>query len=116
MWEHIPKNIFVTLPNLEFGVYHAAVHFDRMKASVSIYEKLNFAPGVDMLKVCKKRNLKRVSLANQRARLKNKLRRQILRAKKISKNDKLLEKERHLYVPGGFYIYSSIIMSCNILL
>ena len=46
-----------------------------MKASVIIYEKLSFAPGVYMLKGCKKRNLKRVSLANQRAFPKNKLRR-----------------------------------------
>ena len=30
---------------------------------------------------------------------KNKLRRQILRSKKMSKNDKLLEKEDHIYVP-----------------
>ena len=73
-----------------------------MKASALIYEKLNFAPGVYILKGCKKRNLKRVNLANQRACPKNKLRRQILRAKKMSKNDKLLEKEDHLYVPGGF--------------
>ena len=52
-----------------------------------------------MLKGFKKRNLKRVNLVNQRASRKNKLRQQILWGKKMSKNDKLLEKD-HRYVPG----------------
>ena len=70
-----------------------------MKASVLIYEKLSFVLVVYMLKGFKKRNLKRVNLVNQRASRKSKLRRQILRGKKMSKNDKLLEKEGHMYVP-----------------
>ena len=49
IWERIPKNTFVTLSNLQFGVYDGAAHCNiRMKASVLIYEKLNFvsvAPG-----------------------------------------------------------------------
>ena len=72
IWERIPKNTFVTLPNLEFGVYDGVAHSNiRMKASVLIYEKINFAPVVSMLKGFKKRNLKRVNLVNQRASLKN---------------------------------------------
>ena len=71
-----------------------------MKASVLILEKHNFVPGVYMLKGFKKRNLKSFNLVNQRASRKNKLRRQILQGKKMSKNDKLLEKEDHIYVPG----------------
>ena len=47
-----------------------------MKASVLTYEKLNFVPGVYMLKRFKKRNLKKVNLPNQRATPKSKLRRQ----------------------------------------
>ena len=73
-----------------------------MKASVLINEKLNFVSVVYMLKEFKKRNLKRVNLVNQRASRKNKLRQQILWGKKMSKNDKLLEKEDHIYVPGKF--------------
>ena len=50
-WERIPKNTFVTLPNLEFGVYDGVAHCNiRMKASVLIYEKLNFVSVVYMLK------------------------------------------------------------------
>ena len=49
-----------------------------------------------------KRNLKKINLANQQACLKNKLRGQILWANKMSKNDKLLEKEDNLYVRGRF--------------
>ena len=90
IWEFIPKNTFVTLPNLEFGVYDGVAHCNiRMKASVLIYEKLNFVPAVYML-----------NLVNQQASQKSKLRRQILQGKKMSKNYKLLEKEDHIYVPG----------------
>ena len=65
-WERIPKNTFVTLPNLEFGVYDGIAHCNiRMKASVLIYEKLKFVLVVYMLKGFKKRNLKRLYLVNQ---------------------------------------------------
>ena len=45
------QKTFVTLPNLEFGVYGCVAHCNiRMKASVSIYEKLNLISVVYMLK------------------------------------------------------------------
>ena len=51
IWERIPKNTFFRLPNLEYGVYDGVTHCNiRMKASVLIYEKLNFVPVVYMLK------------------------------------------------------------------
>ena len=51
IWERIPKNTFVTLPNLEFGVYDGAAHCNiKMKAPVLIYEKINFVPVVYMLR------------------------------------------------------------------
>ena len=66
IWERIPKNTFATLPNLEFGAYDGVVHCNiRMKASVLIYEKLNFSSVIYILKRFKKRNLKRVNLVNQ---------------------------------------------------
>ena len=90
IWERIPKKTFVILPNLDFGVYNGVAHCNiRMKVSVLIYEKLNFVPVVYMLKGFKKYNLKRVNLVNQRASLKNKLRRQILRGKKCPKMAKV---------------------------
>ena len=54
-----------------------------MKASVLIYEKLNFVSVAYMLKRFKKHNLKRVNLLNQRVSRKNKLRQQILWGNKI---------------------------------
>ena len=66
IWERIPKNNFVTLPNFEFGVHDGVAHCNiRMKASVLIYEKLSFVLVVYMLTGFKKRNLKRVNLVNQ---------------------------------------------------
>ena len=51
IWERIPKNTFVTLPNLEFGVCVGVAHCSiRMKASVLVYEKFNFVSVVYMLK------------------------------------------------------------------
>ena len=75
--------------------------------SVLICKKLNFIPVVYMLKRFKKRNLKRINLVNQLVIWKNKLRRQTLWGKKMPKNDKLLEREDHIYVPGNILKYSS---------
>ena len=76
IWERISKNTIITLPNLEFGVYDGEAHCNiKIKASVLIFEKLNFVPVVQILKRLKKRNLKRVNLVNLRASQKNKLRR-----------------------------------------
>ena len=58
IWEHIPKNTFVTLPNLDFGAHDGIAHCNiRTKDSVLIYEKINFVPVVYMLKGFKTRNL-----------------------------------------------------------
>ena len=44
IWKRIPKTTFVTLPNLEFGIYDSVANFNiGMKALILIYEKLNFA-------------------------------------------------------------------------
>ena len=78
------ENTFVTLPNLEFGVYDGVAHCNiRLEASVLIYGKLNFVPVIYMLKEFEKHNLKRVNVVNQRASRKNKLRRQISQGKKM---------------------------------
>ena len=67
LWERIPKNTLVTLPNLQFGVYDAVARFNiGMKASVLIYVKLHIIPGVYMKRGCKKINIKRLSIANSR--------------------------------------------------
>ena len=55
-----------------------------------------------MLRGGNKYNIKRVNSANQRITPKNKLRQQVLRAKKMTKSEKLIEKEGDLYIPGGF--------------
>ena len=117
IWERISKNTFVTLPNLEFGVYDGVTHYCniRMKATVLIYEKLNFVPVVYMLQGSKKRNFIRVNLVNQRASRKDKRRQKIFRGKKMSKNDKVLEKGDHIYVPGKtkYILYLDV---CNVIL
>ena len=66
-----------------------------------------------MLRGGNKYNIKRVNSANQRITPKNKLRQQVLRAKKMTKSEKLIEKEGDLYIPGGFWIlFSRFCFSC----
>ena len=56
IWERFPKNTFVTVLNLEFGVYDYVARYNiRTKVSVLIYEKLNFVFVVYMRKGFKKR-------------------------------------------------------------
>ena len=60
-------NVFrkrLSLHDQIFGVYDAVANFNiEMKPSVLIYEKLNFASGVHMLRGCNKYNIKWVNLA-----------------------------------------------------
>ena len=94
IWERILKTIFVTLPNLEFGVCDVVAPCSiRMKVPVLIFEKLNFVPVVCMLKGFKKGNLKSVNLVNQCTSRKNKLKQQILRGKKCPKLTNYLKKK-----------------------
>ena len=80
-----------------------------MKASGSIYAKLNFVPGVYMLRGCNKYNIKRVNLANQqitpKRRRRRVLRRRVMWAKKITKSDKLIEKEGDFIYQEDFEYY-----------
>ena len=74
----LQKNTFVALPNLGFGVYDVVAHCNiRMKIILFLWYK-----------EFKKLNLKRANVVNQQVSWKNKLRRQILRGKKMSKYDK----------------------------
>ena len=103
IWNRIPKDDFASLPRLQFDVYDAVSNFDiGMKASVLTYGKLGFASGIYTTKGCKEFNAKRVSLAVSRLTPKRKLRRQLLRAKKLSKNEKMDLKGGELYAPGTF--------------
>ena len=97
------KNNFVTLPNLEFGVYNDVANFNiGMKALVLIYEKLNFPPSVHMLRGCNKYNIKRVNL--------------VLWAKKMIKSDKLIEQEDFKYylVDFIFFLFCIQVNRCSI--
>ena len=68
---------------LTVWTYDAVSNFNiGMKASVLTYEKLGFDAGVCTLRGCKKFNAKCISLPNSRIIPKNKLGRQLLRAKK----------------------------------
>ena len=47
IWDRIPKDMFVLLPSLQFGVYDVVSNFNiGMKASVLTIEKIGFDAGV----------------------------------------------------------------------
>ena len=102
IWERIPKSNYISLAQLEFGVYDAVANFNiGRKASVLIYEQLDMIPGVSTLDGCNYLNSKRLSRSTYKNTDSNKLRRKILRGKKLQKADKDLEVEGELYIPGG---------------
>ena len=46
IWDRIPKNNYVSLDNLKFGVYNAVGNYNiGMKSTVLIFEKLEMIPG-----------------------------------------------------------------------
>jgi hypothetical protein len=103
IWDRIPKQTFVSLTQLEIGVYDAVANFNiGAKASIDILKQLDMEPGFHMIAGCKASNDERLRKAEIRMNPDKKLRRQILRAKKLKKNEKIIEKEGDLYVPGGF--------------
>ena len=59
-------------------------------------------PGVFTLKGCKGLNARRLRFAEYKAEKHNKLKRQVLRAKKLTKNDRLKESGPTLYKAGAF--------------
>ena len=61
IWDRIPKTRYLSLTQLELGVYDAVTNFNiGKKASVLIYEKLNLIPGTFTLQGCDTINRKRL--------------------------------------------------------
>ena len=88
---------------LKFGVYDAVAKFNiGMKSSIVVYEKLNMIPGYYTIKGLNDINKIRIKWSIYRGNLRNKLRRQKLRAEKRKKCGKTLEKEGKTYETGGF--------------
>ena len=103
IWDRMPKDTYVSLSNLELGVYDAVANFNiGFKATVLVYEKLVLIPGKYTLNGCKHLNAKRLKFSQYRSNAGNKTRRQMLRAKKLRKTDKLKESEGKIYEAGGF--------------
>ncbi|XP_065658536.1 uncharacterized protein LOC136083057 [Hydra vulgaris] len=85
MKDRIPKQTFVSLTQLEIGVYDAVAYFNiGAKASFDIFKELNMEPGFHMIAGCKVLNNERKRNAEYRINPDNKSRRQFLRVKKPS--------------------------------
>lgn len=103
IWERIPKNTFVSITQLNFGVYDAVSNFNiGRKASVLLYEQLQMIPGEYTLKGCKRINQRRVSQAEYKNSDFSKHRRKLLGGRKHKIQDKLENTEGKLYESGGF--------------
>ena len=102
IFDRIPQQTFVSLTQLEIGVYDAVANFNiGAKASIDILKILDVEPSFHTIAGCKASNNERIRKVEIRMNPDKKLRRQILLGKKLKKNDKIIEKG-DLYVPGGF--------------
>ena len=53
VWQRLPKTKYVSLTQLELGVYDAVSNFNiGRKASAHLFEKLNMIPGIYTLQGC----------------------------------------------------------------
>ena len=98
IWDRIPKTRYVSLTQLELGVYDAVANFNiGKKASVLIYEKMNLIPGKFTLQACDKINRKRLSSSKFKEMDSTRKRRKIRRGKAKQKDDKNESKEGQTY-------------------
>ena len=94
IWQRIPKTKFVSLKQLEFGVFDAVSNFNiGRKASILIYEKTKIRPGKYMLEGCSNLNKKRLRLSNYKSKDTSKNKRKVLRGMKKQKADKDKDEE-----------------------
>ena len=65
IWDRVPKTMFCTMEQLQFGLYDAVANFNvGRKATVLIYEKLGIVPGRYLIDGCRNKNRKRLYHAN----------------------------------------------------
>ena len=103
IWDRIPKTRYVSLTELELGVYDAVANFNiGKKASVLIYEKINLIPGKFTLQVCDKISRKRLLTSKYKEIDSTKTRRKIGRGKAKQRDDKSESKEGQTYKAGAF--------------
>ena len=94
IWDRIPKTRYVSLTQLELGVYEAVANFNiGKKASALIYEKMNLLPGTFTLQGCDTINRKRLFASKYKEMDSTKKRRKIRRGKAKQKDDKNESKE-----------------------
>ena len=103
IWDRIPKTRYVSLTQLELGVYDAVANFNiGKKTSVLIYEKINLIPGKFTLQGFDKINRKRLLASKYKEMDSTKKRRKIRRGKAKQKDDKNESKEGQTYKAGAF--------------
>ena len=102
IWDHIPKTRYVSLTQLELGVYDAVANFNiGKKASVLTYEIMDLIPGTFTLQGCDTINRKRLFASKYKEMDSTKKRRKIRRGKAKQKDDKN-ESKGQTYKAGAF--------------
>ena len=86
IWDRIPKNNYVSLDNLKFGVYDAVGNYNiGMKSTVLIFEKLEMIPGAYTSRGCKYINRKRLCFSAYQNDQAKKLKKKEVTGKKTKK-------------------------------
>ena len=103
IWDRVPKTMFCTMEQLQFGLYDAVANFNvGRKATVLIYEKLGIVPGRYLIDGCRNKNRKRLYHANYKHQEPMKKQRKVIRGAKKQKQDNNKFSEGKLYEAGGF--------------
>ena len=103
VWNRLPKTKYVGFENFKFGLYDAVAIFNMgRQATLSIIEKMSISPGKYTIEGCSKMNEMRLYNAQYKNKDVSKKTRKVIRGRKKSKTDSIIEKEGKTYEAGGF--------------
>lgn len=103
IWDRIPKTRYVSLSQLELGVYDAVSNFNiGRKATVLVFEKLRMIPGEYTLQGCRTINRRRLFASVYKNIELTRKRRKVRRGKLKQKDDKNEAAEGKTYEAGAF--------------
>ena len=103
IWEHIPKTSYVSLSQLQLGVFDVVANFsDGRRASILIYDFMNITPGKYTLLECNRISKARLQASKYDSSEPIKKRRKIRLRKTKLKDDKNEQKDGESNEAGPF--------------
>lgn len=103
VWQRVPKDVYVSLPILLFGLYDAVIQFnDGNRGILDVLQQAGIEPGHYTRIACLTSDSRRMAKAARASGVGTKQARKKMRASARSKGDRAASKEGASYEPGGF--------------